>query len=362
MTPYRSELDGIRAGMALIGVLARSRCINIIAVQLVCDDEAAVKRCNQKLTSSIYHNTESDRGLLKTFHSLQYEWCKEIPPKVHWVKWHADRGDRALTPDEWLNIEADLLADKIREEARGPYGARPNCSHWPVEKTTLFIQGAKVTRGMKKQLASQLSDGKLKDYIIEKEKWTQYTFNSVAWRDYQIAFKRLSKNRQVNISKACFNLWHTGRENGRYYGGKKYCCMCNAPEEDWIHILTCPSIDTCMNREESWAKARKSIAHWKVPNDFWTAMETVLHGYTWAPKGGAIATPFPPADNNRRNHLKLSFREQDTIGWDNLIKGILGRQWIEYVKHHIHHDDIKLKATDWATKMIQASWDQLLRL
>jgi hypothetical protein len=59
-----------------------------------------------------------------------------------------------------------------------------------------------VKSGMKQQRASQLYDGKLKDYIIEKEKWTQYTFDSVAWRDYEIVYKRLSKNRQVNISKA----------------------------------------------------------------------------------------------------------------------------------------------------------------
>jgi hypothetical protein len=41
-----------------------------------------------------------------------------------------------------------------------------------VEKATLFVQGTKVTSGMKQQLASQLSVGKLKDYIIDKEKWT----------------------------------------------------------------------------------------------------------------------------------------------------------------------------------------------
>jgi hypothetical protein len=55
---------------------------------------------------------------------------------------------------------------------------------------------------MRQQIESQLYDGQLKDYIIEKEKWTQYTFNRVAWREYEIAYKRLSKNRQVNISNA----------------------------------------------------------------------------------------------------------------------------------------------------------------
>jgi hypothetical protein len=44
-----------------------------------------------------------------------------------------------------------------------------------VEKTTIFIEEKKVTSGMKQQLTSQLSEGNLKDYVIGKGKWTQYT-------------------------------------------------------------------------------------------------------------------------------------------------------------------------------------------
>jgi hypothetical protein len=68
------------------------------------------------------------------------------------------------------------------------------------------------------------------------------------------------------------------------------------------------------------------MTHWKLPNDFWIAMEKGLSGYPRAPDGGAIASPFPPTYNNRRNHIKLAFREQDNIGWDNLIKRRMGRQ------------------------------------
>jgi hypothetical protein len=138
--------------------------------------------------------------------------------------------------------------------------------------------------------------------------------------------------------------------------------MCNALEEDWIQILTYLSIDACMNREESRAKARKAMTHWKLPNDFWTAMEKGLNAYTRAPNGGAITTHFPPTYNNRRNNLKLTFREQDRIGWDNLIKGRKGSQWIEYVKQHIQIKNIKLKTSDWAPKIIQALWDHMLRI
>jgi hypothetical protein len=120
--------------------------------------------------------------------------------------------------------------------------------------------------------------------------------------------------------------------------------MCNTQEEDWIHILTCPSIEAFMNREESWVKARETMKHWRLPNDIWTALDKCVHGFTRRPAGGAIETPFPPAYGNRRNHLKLAFREKDKISWDKLLKGRMGKQWIEYVKKHLKHKKIKLQA------------------
>jgi hypothetical protein len=70
MTSYRLELGGICAGLAAIGVLARSGRINVQSVRMVCANEAAVKRCNHKLTASIYHNTESYWDLIKTYRTL----------------------------------------------------------------------------------------------------------------------------------------------------------------------------------------------------------------------------------------------------------------------------------------------------
>jgi peptide deformylase len=40
----------------------------------------------------------------------------------------------------------------------------------------------------------------------------------------------------------------------------------------------------------------------------------------------------------------------------------MGRHWIKYVKQHIQNENIKLKASDWAPKIIQSLWDHMLWL
>jgi hypothetical protein len=133
----------------------------------------------------------------------------------------------ALARDKRLNIEADLLADKIRAEARGPYRARPNFPHWPVDKAAMFIQGTKVTSGIKQQLASQLSNSKLKYCIIEKEKWTQYTFDSVAWHGGNMKLHTKGCPRtgeSISVKRASISGTQEGRMGGIMVGRYHVAC------------------------------------------------------------------------------------------------------------------------------------------
>jgi hypothetical protein len=64
--------------MASIGIMARSGEMNIRSVRFFCDNEAAVKRCNQKQTKSAFHNTEGDMDLVSTYRDLKKHWCDSI--------------------------------------------------------------------------------------------------------------------------------------------------------------------------------------------------------------------------------------------------------------------------------------------
>jgi hypothetical protein len=137
----------------------------------------------------VFHNTEGDWDLVITYRDLKRQWCDKIDVSVRWVKGHTDREGRPLTKYERLDVDADLLADHIQEEARGLYGARPNFPHWPIEKATLFIRRTKITSNMKYHLTSQLTDPKLRAHIMAKEEWSEHTFDKVNWTAFEAAFK-----------------------------------------------------------------------------------------------------------------------------------------------------------------------------
>jgi hypothetical protein len=58
-----------------------------------------------------------------------------------------------------------------------------------------------------------------------------------------------------------------------------------------------------------YSRVKKSMERWKLPNDFWIAVEKGMLSYNENPAKvkdrPSPATPFPPTFNNQRNSLKL---------------------------------------------------------
>jgi hypothetical protein len=217
MTSYRSELGGIIAGLTVLVTLTCSGLINVRSNTFICDNSAAMLASKRDPTQSIFHITEGDHDLIATMKYLQHNWCNNTEVAYAWVKCHADRGDQEPNRGERLNIEADALCDLIREEARGPKGARHLCPHWDLEVCWLFIKGDKVTSKMKTQTAGQLHDKDMRKYLIECEIWTESQFEEINWTSYKTALKRMGRSRQTSIAKVCHNMWNTGVKHTLYY-------------------------------------------------------------------------------------------------------------------------------------------------
>jgi hypothetical protein len=358
VTSYRSELGGWVAGLTVLGTLFRSGTLNIRSMRCICDNESAVTAARRPKSESIFHNTKYDWNLIVTIQNLIVRRCKGIAFSFHWVKGHADRIDLPLTRDERFNIEADIQADAIHAHARGTITARPNCPHWDIEEASLFIRGSKVTSDTKNQLAAQMHDGNLRSFLMQKESWSPQTFDNIDWNASERALRRLSKNRQINVVKLCHNYWHTGSIHVKFYVGDRPCCFCQETKEDWRHILNCPSLDASFHRDTSWQKVKKDVQMWRLPADFWTALEKGLQHLPRDVKESTSPTlPFQISVNPIRNHLRAAFQEQNSIKWTNLLKVRMSHKWQQFATAHIRSKKLDLRLHEWGPKFITALWD-----
>jgi hypothetical protein len=65
-----------------------------------------------------------------------------------------------------------------------------------------------------------------------------------------------------------------------------------------------------MVQEASWAKGKKAMAPWKMPPDFWTAIEKGLQYYTRnvSQNNKGAAAPFPGTFNSPWNLMRQACR------------------------------------------------------
>jgi hypothetical protein len=194
---------------------------------------------------------------------------------------------------------------------------------------SLFIRGEKITSNWKERLTQQLLDRDLQEYLMEKEQWMTHSFQHICWKRNETALKRISKAIQAQTAKMCHNLRNTGAQHVQWYGEAKPCYMCG-DNEDWRHVITCKSLDAELIIADSWIKFRKVIEKWGISQDIWIAIENRLHHYTMNPKKRDrdntptdTSPPFGPTLYVPRNRLKLAFRAQSQIGWENFLKGRL---------------------------------------
>jgi uncharacterized protein YozE (UPF0346 family) len=179
-------------------------------VKCVCDKKSAILASNRQPTDSIFHKTETDFDVISTIQERQEMWCNNLDINYSWVKGHAEKLDREPDKYERLNILADEIYDDIRSAATGITGARGSCSMWSSETCASFIRGVKITSHIKERLTHQLLDGDMEIYLMDKDNWYRQDFDSIKWRGYGTAFKRIPRSRQTAVAKACHNLWHTG--------------------------------------------------------------------------------------------------------------------------------------------------------
>jgi hypothetical protein len=92
--------------------------------------------------------------------------------------------------------------------------------------------------------------------------------------------------------------------------------------------MPCQPIDAELLRADSWRKLKKAMYRWKIPNDVWIAIQKEMQHNMQHPAkrdhqdmSQEPPIPFPRTFHSQRKRIKVEFRMQSHIGWENFTKG-----------------------------------------
>jgi hypothetical protein len=102
-------------------------------------------------------------------------------------------------------------------------------------------------------------------------------FLLVDWNAHERAFKRLTCQQKILVSKLVHGLANTNRQNHLYYNTSNLCPICNAVEETFEHILTYQHPSAISFRDASLLQMEKDLQRINTPI---MVIRTIMHGFS----------------------------------------------------------------------------------
>ena len=101
------------------------------------------------------------------------------------------------------------------------------------------------------------------------------------------------------------------------------CPCCNSIKEDQRHLMCCP---VNQGRLSGWSQFRKEVLTQTDPHPLWHCLVVGVEHWTMSPD-----VVYKPALASYAPHLRESITtavaSQNKIGWGNIIRGFLSREW-----------------------------------
>ena len=144
------------------------------------------------------------------------------------------------------NILVDRSADKCRTGSVATLPSLP----MTTDAASLVIGGAMITTKIDSHIRDAKMAGPLKEYIKEKNSWTETEFQLVDWALLGACMGRFSGSKRAKVIKLQHNWQNTGRQKGTFLRSagedekaseEEKCPMGCGCYEDSLHYLVCPN-------------------------------------------------------------------------------------------------------------------------
>jgi len=327
---FRSEICAFLAAIRLVKLLTqyydeKLPCEEPVRskIQVYTDSASMIKKLkayDKYPTAKLGMVLDSEWDVLSALHKA-LQWFKTYP-KISWVKSHQD--DKVYDATEmplnaYLNSEADELATiglkRLQEKPIVPMD--------PETAIQFHIMGRTITRDFKRTVREIVQLPPLRKFYCDRFGWSEDTFGTIDWDIFRPVYKKHLASKGIQwLHKYCIKKLPTGeRIHKRDHFHDKRCASCWHSIEDDDHLFQC--------------KKRKSQTKQilKQTNILRNTVDPALcdilkEGLMTYFMGGCTTTAMlriRGQDGMERYSLLID--EQILIGWDNLLRGKLSKQW-----------------------------------
>ena len=265
---YRAELSGILATIRFVNALCQEFQVNTGAVLLGCDSLGALDSIHFHQEWQIVKSKEKHFDVLTSIlHSLKHS---NIKWKLKHVKGHQDDHltYHKLNRLAQLNAQTDKYAKK-RLSSEVSHLNEARSLHLPYDHcmiTWTDQEGVthRVSNNLTKTLHTFISQRRLRDYWIHKQKFPASFEKHLDWPVIHKSFKALKVHRHQQVSKWLTGFCGVGKMLVRYnYQSHSKCPRCNKDNESVSHVIQCPSITA----QATWDTEIRKLHTWLEEND-----------------------------------------------------------------------------------------------
>ncbi len=228
--------------------------------------------------------------------------------------------------------------NEITDSLATDFNSSPHPNHIPHRKTIaspnygarLLFAGSTITNKLCPLMAQALHRESLIAHIVQKNKWDEHTFHLIHWDAHEMAFKRLTRSRQIATAKLIHDLANTNVQNYKYYNKFPKCPSCLTMDETFSHVLSCSSASSTDCRNKALQDLQKDLQTINTPSE---VVEALCHGITmWLHRQidpDCIVRALTAGSLKSTDMLlTMAFNEQfHTIGWHNLFHGRISILW-----------------------------------
>jgi hypothetical protein len=331
---------------------------NNIAVHLVLDNKALVRKINNRLHNKRTTNQHRDSDVdleLQLMHEISILQTSNLQINISFVRSHQElcKLKSELSHVESLNVLADSLTKAARKlKRKTTYISLPNN---PIDLT---INNKTINSYYTRRSKKAFHSIKLRDHLKGKHLWSDRIIDNIWWQIYHLSVSNLSSHEKVIIFKFINNRLPTKARDNKYYNFRsKTCDKCQCTNEDEDHIILCRSIQRQKLLQE-WMNALKNyLSEPHTPANIRNAIMNDLSNW------------FESQNHAEQNDLLDNdaitkvINKQHAIGWRLFIRGRLSLDWGYLINNHLDSAQISnINAEKWGVDLLRINWQFILKI